>query len=257
MKHRIQDLFEHKKAFIAYITAGDPSLKETEKLIIELEKAGVDLIEIGLPFSDSIADGPVIQASHLRSIESGTNLPKIIQMLRHVRRKTRIPIVVMGSFHLFYAYGVEQTLATLKDLQIDGIICPDLSIEEGVEFSARCKHLGICPIFLAAPTSTPERLEKIGKLSDGFVYLISRAGITGADQNLSKNISELVENTHKYIEMPLAVGFGISTPAHVKTVTKVAEGVIVGSVLIDLLEEKGSRKMIDYVKSLVKEVAKK
>jgi len=128
MKNRIQDLFEHKKALIAYITAGDPSLKETEKLIIELEKAGVDLIEIGLPFSDSIADGPVIQASHLRAIEAGTNLPKIIQMLRHIRRKTRIPIVVMGSFHLFYAYGVEQTLATLKDLQIDGIICPDLSI---------------------------------------------------------------------------------------------------------------------------------
>jgi tryptophan synthase alpha chain len=234
--NRISDIFHIKKPFIAYITAGDPNLQATQKTILEMEKRGVDIIELGLPFSDSIADGPVIQASHLRAIHAGANLEKILNMVGHLRKKTRIPIIFMGSYHLFYTYGLEKTIQRCKEVYVDGLLAPDLPAEEGEAFSDLCFTNQINSIFLASTTTSEERLQKIGELSRGFIYLISRAGITGEQSEMAKGLKEKINQIRQITGKPVAVGFGISTPNHVKNMAKIADGVIVGSSIVKYMK---------------------
>ncbi|MBU0580084.1 MAG: tryptophan synthase subunit alpha, partial [Candidatus Margulisbacteria bacterium] len=177
---RIAEVFRTKKPLIVYITAGDPSLKATEKLIFDLEKQGVDIIELGIPFSDPLADGPIIQASHVRALKAKTTFSKIIQMIKQVRIKSKIPLVLMGAYNLFYKYGLEKFAQNALQYEIDGVIIPDLPPEEAREIIELGRSKNFCTIFLAALTSSTERLTKIINSATGFIYLIALKGVTGS-----------------------------------------------------------------------------
>ncbi|MFC1517809.1 tryptophan synthase subunit alpha [Candidatus Margulisiibacteriota bacterium] len=226
---RIAEIFREKKPLIVYITAGDPSLKSTADQILALGKAGVDIIELGIPFSDPLADGPTIQSSHARALKAKTTLPKIMQMIKQVRKKTKIPLVLMGAYNLFYKYGYNKFAIEALKNKIDGIIIPDLPPEEAQGIIKEARSKNFATIFLASLTSSPKRLGKITTASTGFIYLVAVKGVTGAraklDQQLNKTISKLKKITSK----PVAVGFGISTAAQAKSILKKADGVIIGS----------------------------
>ncbi|MFC1496388.1 tryptophan synthase subunit alpha [Candidatus Margulisiibacteriota bacterium] len=227
---RILEAFEKRKALIAYITAGDPSLAVTEKLIYAIEKAGADIIELGVAFSDPLADGPVIQASHLRALK--TSLADVIKLAAKVRKKTKIPIVLMLSDNLVVKYGTERFYNNASSAGIDGVIIPDLPPEE---FSEKGYKLQLDNILLVAPTSTEERMVKISELSTGFIYLVSLTGITGQRKKVSADVDMLVKRVRKYTDKPVAIGFGISNPKQAEMYARMSDGIIVGSAIVDCL----------------------
>jgi len=223
---------ERKAALIAYVMAGDPTLTETEQLVLELEKAGADLIELGVPFSDPIADGPVIQQAAERALRSGTSLRNILPMVARLRNKTQIPLVLMAYYNNIHAYGPERFCRDATASGIDGLIVPDMPPDEAGPLQGPAAASGLQLIFLLAPTSTAERRAYVARQSQGFVYYVSLTGITGAKLSNVVEVRENVDRIRKLSKTPVAVGFGVATPEDAANVSAIADGVIVGSAIV-------------------------
>lgn len=252
--------FKKRKALITFVTAGDPSLAVTEKLIYQMQTAGADIIELGIPFSDPLADGPVIQAAHNRALKKNVSLAEVLSLVKRARRKTSIPIVFMLSDNLIEKYGTQKFYADCEKAGVDGVIVPDLPPEESsfVPRSPRAEPRGeassLASIYLVAPTTTDERIKHIANASSGFIYLVSVAGITGKRAKLSEEVPGLIERIRKYTQKPIAVGFGISTPAQAREAVKFADGVIVGSAIVELISRKQFKKIPKFISSLRKAI---
>ncbi len=253
---RISGAFKNGKALITFIMAGDPSLSFTEKLVLELEKSGADIVEIGIPFSDSIADGPVIVEAASRAIkrgigngERGMGAAGSISLVKRLRKKTSLPIIFMTSCNIVFSYGVKKFMAEASNAGADGLILPDLPPEEAGEVRTEAGKRGLDMIFLVAPNTPESRVKMAVKASSGFIYLVSTTGTTGVRAKLSDSIKGSVRKIRKYSDKPIAVGFGISTPAHAKEASGYADGVIVGSALIKNLKNAGR-----FVSSLKKAI---
>lgn len=237
-----------KKAFIPYIMAGDLSLDETAKRLKMLEKAGADIIELGVPFTDPLADGPTIQRAAERALKSKTTLRKILQFLVDFKREIDIPIVLMTYLNPVFSYGIEQFFKDAQKAKVGGVIFPDLTVEESETYRYFAKKYGIDIIFLVAPTSTPERVKKAVKASTGFVYYVSITGITGSSLKLDKTFEKHI-NFVKSFGKPVCLGFGVSNTEEAKYVSKYADGVIVGSAIVKAFHE-NSDKAYEFIKSL-------
>jgi tryptophan synthase alpha chain len=237
---RIHSVFDNgRKALIAYITAGDPTPEKTPELVFALERGGVDLVELGVPFSDPIADGPVIQRGAERALKAGTTVKKVLDIARNIRKKSRIPLVLFTYLNPVLRYGLEALARDAKEAGIDGCLLTDLSVEEAVSYTGAMKSAGLDTVFLAAPTSTPARLKLVSEYSSGFVYLVSRTGVTGERSSISDSLAPLVKAMRAVTRLPLAVGFGIATPEQAREVSKMADGVVVGSAFVRLIEQNG------------------
>ncbi len=239
---RISSLFERlrregRKGFIGYLTAGDPSLEATPGLVAALERGGVDLIELGVPFSDPIADGPVIQRASERALRAGASLRKVLGVAAEIRRTSQVPLLLFTYLNPVLRYGLDELSRDAAAAGIDGVLLTDLSVEEADRHVAPLWRHGLDTIFLAAPTSTEARLQLIAKYSKGFVYLVSRTGVTGERDSLSGSVAPLVEAVRRVTGLPLAVGFGISRPEHVAAVGSLADAVVVGSAFVRLIEQ--------------------
>jgi tryptophan synthase alpha chain len=242
---RLSEIFKKRKALITFITAGDPNLSTTEKLIYDLEKSGADIIELGIPFSDPLADGPVIQASHLRALKKDVSLSDIFKLVAKVRKKTQIPICFMLSYNLVLQHGVEKFYQDAEKVGVDGTIIPDLPPDESIDVGS-----SVNTIYLIAPTSTEERIKLAVDRSSGFIYLISVTGITGKREKLAEDLKGLISSVRKHSKLPIAVGFGISKPSQAADVAKIADGVIVGSAIVDLIAKRKLKAVSKFVSSL-------
>lgn len=236
---RIQSSFNGKKALVAYITAGDPTPDRTPELVFALERGGADLIELGVPFSDPIADGPVIQRGAERALKAGTSVKTVLAIARKIREKSQIPLLLFTYLNPVLRYGLEKLASDAKAAGIDGCLLTDVSVEEASPYVAAMRKAGLDTVFLAAPTSTPDRLKLVGEYSTGFVYLVSRTGVTGERESLSGSIAPLVSSMRALTKLPLAVGFGISTPQQAHDVAQLADGVVVGSAFVRIIEQGG------------------
>lgn len=225
-----------RKALIPYITAGDPNLGTTKQLVIELARCGADIVELGVPFSDPVADGPTIQRASLRALRAGTTLRAIVHTVAEVRQQSRVPIVLMTYYNPVLAYGIPAFCWEAARAGVDGIIVPDLPPEEAEDLTAACREHGIASIFLVAPTSTVERIRLIDQHTTGFVYCVSLTGVTGARSRLAEGVEEFLSVVRANTTRPLAVGFGIATPQHAADAARLSDGVIVGSAIIDVME---------------------
>lgn len=240
MMSRIDERFKElanrgEKALICFITAGDPDLATTEKLIVELAKAGVDIIEVGIPFSDPLADGPSIQTATLRSLERGTTPKSVLDMVARARANTDVPIVLMTYFNPVQKLGVGRFADEAASAGADGVIMTDLPPEEAAEWKSAADKAGMSTVFLLAPTSTGERIERVAEMATGFIYCVSRTGVTGARSELSTEVEGLVKEIRRHTDKPVAVGFGVSNPGHVGEISRFADGAVVGSALVDLI----------------------
>jgi tryptophan synthase alpha chain len=217
---------------IAYITAGDPSLDATYRFVLALAEAGADVIELGVPFSDPVADGPTIQRASERALKSGTTLAGVLDLIRRVRKKSEVPVVVFSYYNPILQMGLEQFASSASSAGADGVLVTDLTPEESAEYRGILSAHGLDTIFLAAPTSTEERLVKIAASSSGFLYVISRAGVTGAKDALPEDLPSLLRRVRNVTSLPVAVGFGISLPGHVSILGGLADAAVVGSALV-------------------------
>lgn len=238
---RISNLFnsakaESRKAFIAYLTCGDPSPEQTASLVLALERGGTDLIELGVPFSDPIADGPVIQRASDRALRSGTTLPKLLEIVREIRRKSQIPLLLFSYLNPLLRYGFNRLAQEASQAGIDGVLLTDLCVEEATDPVRRLREQGLDTVFLAAPTSSERRLRLVAEHSSGFIYLVSRTGITGEQTSLSTAAAPLARRMRGLTDLPIAIGFGISTPEHVAEVAQISDGVVVGSAIVRFIE---------------------
>jgi len=232
---RLKD--EGRGALMPFVTVGDPSPARSLDVLKAVVRGGADLIELGFPYSDPLADGPTIQQSSQRALEAGTTLDQVFAIAAELRQATEIPLVLMTYYNPILQRGPERYLATAKEVGVDGLIVPDLPPDEGADFYAACDATGIDPILLLAPTSTDDRIRLACDGGRGFIYYVSLTGITGARASLAANLSEKLAHIRAFTDLPLAVGFGISTPDHVAEVTKLADGAIVGSALVRVVEE--------------------
>ncbi|HLD82632.1 MAG TPA: tryptophan synthase subunit alpha [Candidatus Omnitrophota bacterium] len=244
-----------QKAFIVFITAGYPNLKTTERLILEFSKGGVDIIELGVPFSDPMADGPIIQEASKFALKKKVRLVDILKLVKRVRRRTEIPICLMTYYNPIFCFGEEKFAAQAKYSGVDGVIIPDLPPEEGISFSKHAKAKGLNLIYFLSPTSTKERIKFISKASQGFIYYVSLTGVTGPRQNLAAGLEKKLKAIKKYTSKPACVGFGVSSAHQVKQINKFADGVIVGSAIVkkikDNLRAKNLVKRVgNFVRSL-------
>lgn len=228
------------KAFIAYITAGDPSLAATARMVRVLEGSGVDIIELGVPFSDPLADGPTIQAASHRALKKKITLTKIFAMVKKLRKGTEIPLVFMTYYNPVLRYGVERFFRSCRANGVDGVIVPDLPCEEAGDLVRYGRQNNVATIFLVAPTSTAKRIREIARLSRGFIYYVSLTGVTGARVSLPPEIASNVKRIKSMTDKPVAVGFGISNPKQAQAVAGSADGVIVGSALVKMIGERRS-----------------
>ena len=228
---------EGRPAFVAFLTAGDPSLDRTVEAALELEAAGVDVLELGVPFSDPLADGPVIQRSSERALARGVTLARVLETVARIREKSELPLVLFSYLNPLLQRGVGKVLVDAARAGVDGVLVTDLPPEEAGEWTPAARAAGIDTIFLASPTSPDERLRRVADASRGFVYAISRTGVTGERQALSGDARPLVERLRALTHVPVALGFGISTPEQVKEASAVADAVVVGSALVRFLEE--------------------
>lgn len=234
----IKKAFEKGKAFIAFITCGDPDLETTEKAVRAAVDGGADLIELGIPFSDPTAEGPVIQGANVRALRAGVTTDKIFAFVRRLRRDVTVPLVFMTYANVVFSYGAEKFISACADIGIDGLILPDVPYEEKDEFLPVCRKYGVDLISMIAPTSL-DRIAMIAKEAEGFLYIVSSLGVTGARENIDTDLSAIVAEVRKSTDIPCAVGFGISTPVQAKKMSASADGVIVGSAIIKLLEKYG------------------
>lgn len=249
---RIQNAFNKKKALIGFLTGGDPCLEKTIDYILEMEKAGADLIEIGIPFSDPVAEGVVIEKANARALSVGTTTDSLFEMVKKVREKTQIPLVFLTYMNPVFVYGVERFFSKCQETGIDGVIIPDLPFEERAEVSEMAKKYEVDRITLIAPTSE-ERITNLAKEASGFIYLVSSLGVTGVRKEIKTDLGAIIESIKKVSSVPVAVGFGISTPDQVAKISKDADGVIVGSAIVKIIEEHGDRAekyLADYIGSL-------
>lgn len=230
--------FENGKAFIAFITCGDPDLDTTEQAVKAAVRGGADLIELGIPFSDPTAEGPVIQAANVRALEGGVTTDKIFKTVENLRREIKTPMVFMTYANVVFSYGAEKFAKKCKKVGIDGLILPDLPFEERDEFLPACHSAGLDLISLIAPTSE-NRIAKIAQNAEGFLYIVSSLGVTGVRSEIKTDISAIAEVVRKNANIPCAIGFGISAPEQAKKMSAFADGVIVGSAIVKLLEKYG------------------
>jgi len=244
---------EGKKAFIPYIMAGDPSLQRTNDIVLLFEKCGADIVELGVPFSDPLADGPTIQRASERALKNGVTLRKVISLVKDVRQKTQIPIVLMTYYNPVFKYREDDFIKDAKDAGVDGVIVPDLPPDEAEDFIKISKKTSLNTIFLLAPTSTEDRIKKVIRASSGFIYYVSITGITGAALLLDGSMEVSISNIKKYTDKPIAVGFGVSTPLEATAVAKVSDGVIVGSAIVKRVHETPN-ELETYLMSLRKAI---
>jgi tryptophan synthase alpha chain len=248
---------KNEKALIVYLAAGDPSLSITKKLIFGLEKAGVDILEIGVPFSDPTADGPVIQAASQRALKAGTTLEGVLELVKDVRRVSEIPIVLFGYFNPIFAYGARKFAGDARKAGVDGVLVVDLPYEEAKELRIHTDAAGIDFISLIAPTTDGKRLNKIAADAMGFLYYISITGITGTAAPKIDNIETAVKKIRKITKLPIAVGFGISRPQQAWEIAHFADGIVIGSALVRLIDEnKNNPEMVKIVSDYVSEIIK-
>ena len=241
-KTRISRLFERlrargERALIAYLTAGDPSLERTVSLVEALERGGADLIELGVPFSDPIADGPVIQRACQRALQAGTSLARVFDVARRIRQRSEIPLLLFSYLNPVLRYGFEAAARDAVAAGVDGFLLTDLSVEEASAYTPILRSAGLDTVFLAAPTSTDARLRLVAQHCTGFVYLVSRTGVTGERDALSGQLEPLVQRLRRVTTLPLAVGFGIARPDQAAAAARLADGVVVGSAFVRLIEE--------------------
>ena len=235
----IKAAFANGKAFIPFVTCGDPSLETTERLVYAMAEAGADLIELGIPFSDPTAEGPVIQAANVRALAGGATTDKIFDMARRIRQKIETPMVFMTYANVVFSYGAERFIRTAAEIGMDGLILPDLPFEEKEEFGPLCKRYGLDLVSLIAPTSH-ERARRIAREADGFVYCVSSLGVTGERSAITTDIGAMVRLVKEEKDIPCAVGFGISTPAQAKKMAAQSDGAIVGSAIVKLCARYGA-----------------
>ena len=250
MNNKITEAFAKGKAFIPFITCGDPSLEITEQLVYAMEEAGADLIELGIPFSDPTAEGPVIQEANVRALRGGVTTDKVFDMVVKIRRKTSIPMVFMTYANVVFSYGTERFIKKAEECGMDGLILPDVPFEEKEEFDTVCKEYGLDLISLIAPTSH-ERITQIAKEANGFVYCVSSLGVTGTRTKITTDIGAMVKLVKEAKDIPCAVGFGISTPEQAKKMAAQSDGAIVGSAIVKLCAAYGEN-CVSYVKEYVK-----
>lgn len=249
---KIASAFENGKAFIAFITCGDPDLATTAAAVRAAVENGADLIELGIPFSDPTAEGPVIQGANLRALSGGITTDKVFDFVREIRHDVSVPMVFMTYANVVFSYGSERFISTCKEIGIDGLILPDIPFEEKDEFQPICKKYGVDLISLIAPTSQ-NRIAMIAKEAEGFLYIVSSLGVTGTRSEIETDLGEMVKLVRENANIPCAIGFGISTPEQAKQMADIADGAIVGSAIVKLLEKHGKdapRYIGEYVKSM-------
>ncbi len=253
----IAKAFENKKAFIAFITCGDPDLETTIEVVKEAAANGADLIELGIPFSDPTAEGPTIQGANLRALTGGVTTDKIFDMVKELRKEVTIPMVFMTYANVVFSYGAEKFIKTCSEIGIDGLILPDLPYEEKEEFHPVCARYGVDLISLIAPTSE-NRIAQIAKDAEGFIYVVSSLGVTGTRSEIKTDLESIVKAIRASSKVPCAIGFGISKPEQAKKMADISDGAIVGSAIIKIIEKYGkdSPKYVgEYVKSMKEAIA--
>lgn len=251
---RIKEAFQNKKAFIPFVTGGDPSLETTKKLLTVMQEAGADLIEIGIPFSDPIAEGVVIQAANERALAGGCTTDKLFDMVKEARREVTVPIVYLTYLNPVYTYGKEKFMNRCVECGIDGIIVPDLPYEEKDELSSVCETYGVDLISLIAPTSE-ERITRIAKEAKGYIYCVSSLGVTGVRSEIQTDIAGMVRLVREAADVPCAVGFGISTPEQARKMAELSDGAIVGSAIVQIAAQYGEA-CVPYVAEYVRKMKK-
>jgi tryptophan synthase alpha chain len=239
------------KALVTFVTAGDPDLALTERLIPAMAEAGADIIELGMPFSDPMADGPTIQLSSERALAGGTTLTAILAMVKRVRQGCQVPMLLMGYYNPVFAFGPERFCREAAAAGVDGVLLVDLPPEEAGEFSRFAKSAGVDLISLLTPTSDPSRIDRVKKVGTGFIYYVSVAGVTGARTTVATDIGAMVELIRTRVSLPVAVGFGISTPEQAGQVAGAADGVVVGSALVKLFEQYRGDELVERVCAMV------
>lgn len=247
---RIREAFKKEKAFIAFVTGGDPDLETSYELVKAMAANGADLIEIGIPFSDPIAEGPVIQEADLRALSAGTTTDALFDLVVRLRKEIDIPLIFMTYMNPIYVYGTERFLKRCEEVGIDGIIVPDVPFEEKAELAGSCKENGVELISMIAPTSD-ERIATIAKEAEGFIYCVSSMGVTGVRSEIKTDIRSMIEKVKAVTDVPCAVGFGISTPEQAEKMAALSDGAIVGSAIVKLIAKYG-RESVPYVADYVK-----
>lgn len=252
MSKKIADAFKNGKAFIPFITAGDPSLEKTKEFVLAMEKAGADLVEIGIPFSDPIAEGVVIQEADLRSLEAGTTTDGVFEMVAELRKETDMPLVFMTYLNIVFYYGYEKFFSNCEKVGISGIIIPDMPYEEKGECEAIAAGHGVELVSMVAPTSE-ERIRMIASGAHGFLYVVSSMGVTGVRAEIRTDLASMLKAIRQTTDLPAAIGFGINTPEQAKKMSEIADGVIVGSAIVKLVAKYGENAtpyIAGYVKSM-------
>jgi len=249
MTRRIESKFHElrsggKKAFIPFIMAGDPDLETTIRVVLELERSGSHIIELGIPFSDPVADGPTIQRAAARALRHQYSLSDYLQAIRTIRQSSHVPILLFSYFNPIYQYGLEKLALDASAAGVDGVLITDITPEESEHYCSCMEGHGIDCIFLVAPTSSPERIAKIAACSRGFIYVVSRAGVTGAQQQVSDTVFPTVERVRRHTQLPVAVGFGISKPEQVQAVWEIADGAVVGSAIVAEMEQEKNKQVL-------------
>jgi tryptophan synthase alpha chain len=252
--NKIEAAFKNKKLFIPYITLGDPTLEKTKDFILLLQKSGAGLIELGIPFSDPIAEGEVIQRANERALKQNINLDKIFTMLESIKAQVKVPLVFLTYINPLHHYGYDKFFKRCADTGVSGIITPDLPFEEHAEILEHAKKYGVDIITLVSPTSSAERIKNIADAASGYIYLVSSMGVTGVRSEITTDISKITSEIKKHTKVPVAVGFGISTPQQVKLYAQIADGVIVGSAIVKLVEQYGTAAD-SHIEQYVKEMA--
>jgi len=249
---RISEAFINGKAFIPFITCGDPNLETTGKLVRAAVENGADLIELGIPFSDPTAEGPVIQGANIRALAGGITTDQIFDFVKELRKDVKIPLVFMTYANVVFSYGAEKFISICKEIGIDGIILPDLPFEEKEEFQPLCKQYDVALISLIAPTSH-QRIAMIASAAEGFVYIVSSLGVTGTRSEFTTDLFSIIKVVKEHTDVPCAIGFGITTPEQAKKMAAISDGVIVGSAIIKLMEKFGRESegpVGEYIKSM-------
>ena len=254
---KIHQAFDHGKAFIAFLTCGDPDLETTAAAVRAAARNGADLIELGIPFSDPTAEGPVIQGANLRALKGGVTTDKVFQLVRELRRDVTIPLVFMTYANVIFSYGAERFLRNCAEAGIDGLILPDLPFEEKEEFLAPCRKYGVDLISMIAPTSA-DRVAMIAREAEGFLYLVSSLGVTGERSEINTDLAAIVKTVRENTKTPCAVGFGISTPEQARAMAALSDGAIVGSAIVRIVEQYGKEapeRVGKYVKGMKQAIA--
>jgi tryptophan synthase alpha chain len=247
---------KHPKAFVPFITSGDPDLETTKKLILALDKAGATVVELGIPFSDPVAEGEVIQQANLRALKKGCTTDKIFDMIKEVRKETQVPLVFLTYINPIFTYGTDKFYAKCAEVGVDGTIIPDIPFEEKGEVLESCKKYGVDLISLIAPTSA-DRIQMIAKEAMGYIYLVSSLGVTGVRTTITTDLGAIVQEIRKVSKKPVAVGFGIATPEQAKQMATISDGAIVGSAIVKIIGQYGRdsvQPVTDYVTKMVKAV---